>query len=199
MSFKSLKMLRGRLPNFTEGDVWLLSTLTVADEHHLYFRPGQPRDQDRANEAWWALREEFNAQSSFPREVEALKKRARRIRREDPGYLWDLWAHRRVEEVFSDDVRIFTEHIIRYADFPVTGQQDTSAEEEGDVPSLLSTPPPLSPSAPAMGDPAEMIFPPPSLHSLSLQPPSLQPHFSCPSSANDFPTHCLSCPTSHRG
>ncbi|XP_029448536.1 uncharacterized protein LOC115086176 isoform X3 [Rhinatrema bivittatum] len=171
---RSLKMLRGRLPNFTEGDVWLLSTLTVADEHHLYFRPGQPRDQDRANEAWWALREEFNAQSSFPREVEALKKRARRIRREDPGYLWDLWAHRRVEE-------------------------DTSAEEEGDVPSLLSTPPPLSPSAPAMGDPAEMIFPPPSLHSLSLQPPSLQPHFSCPSSANDFPTHCLSCPTSHRG
>ncbi|XP_029432273.1 cyclin-dependent kinase 11B-like isoform X2 [Rhinatrema bivittatum] len=77
-------MLRmGRLPNFSEKDVRLLAKLMKEDERHLYFRPGCVRNQATTDAAWQALRVRFNAQASYPREVEALKKRARRLRREE--------------------------------------------------------------------------------------------------------------------
>ncbi|XP_029459170.1 adhesion G protein-coupled receptor B1-like [Rhinatrema bivittatum] len=101
------------------------------------------------------------------RRVEALKKRARRIRWEDPGYLRDLRAHRRAEEETTSESSRSTESAILAS--PPPGQQDISAKEEGDVLLPLSTPPPLSLSALAMGDPAEMIFPPP------VSPPSVSP------------------------
>ncbi|XP_029455992.1 histone-lysine N-methyltransferase 2B-like isoform X1 [Rhinatrema bivittatum] len=109
--------------------------------------------------------------------VKALKKRARRIRQEEPEYLRDLWAHCRAEEESTTEGSSTTESA------PLEEQQDTLAEEKGDLPlpaiitpsQLLSPspllrpppviepphvflPPPLSPAPPAMGDEEDIII-----------------------------------------
>ncbi|XP_029432277.1 uncharacterized protein LOC115075728 isoform X3 [Rhinatrema bivittatum] len=79
-----------RLPNFSEKDVRLLAKLMKEDERHLFIRPGCMRNQATTDAAWQALSVRFNAQASYPRDVEALKTRARRLRREHRALLLAL-------------------------------------------------------------------------------------------------------------
>ncbi|XP_029474478.1 pinin-like [Rhinatrema bivittatum] len=107
-------MLRsGRNPNFSLEDVRLLAMLIIEDERHLFFRPGRLRNQIASDAAWQSLRARFNAHASYPREVEPLKKRARRLRRQERAWLQALRTGLRqpdeTSNSASEEDAVFTE------------------------------------------------------------------------------------------
>ncbi|XP_029432275.1 cilia- and flagella-associated protein 251-like isoform X1 [Rhinatrema bivittatum] len=113
-----------RLPNFSEKDVRLLAKLMKEDERHLFIRPGCMRNQATTDAAWQALSVRFNAQASYPRDVEALKTRARRLRREHRALLLALRiGSRQPDSIFSstsEDEAVATE----------TEEEEEETEEE---------------------------------------------------------------------
>ncbi|XP_029474585.1 protein gar2-like [Rhinatrema bivittatum] len=140
-------MLRsGRNPNFSLEDVRLLAMLIIEDERHLFFRPGRLRNQIASDAAWQSLRARFNAQASYPREVEALKKRARRLRRQEREWLLALRTGLGQPDdnsnSTSEEEAVFTETEEEESVFTETEEEEslfTETEEETEEEEAVAT------------------------------------------------------------